>query len=807
MSTVFQDAKYAVRMLAKAPAFTAFAIGVLALGIAANTSLFGFANAVLLRPLPYRDAGRLAMVWEDYSSIGFPKNTPAPGNFYAWKTRNRTFEDMAATFDNSFSLTGGAQPEEVEAKQATWNFFSVLGVKPILGRDFVPDDDQAGAQNVVILSHGLWRQTFGSDPQIVGKSIQLDGAGYIVVGVLPSGFEYQERNIRVWVPAAFTYEKRTTHESHFLRVVGRLKPGVTLEGANADLATIASRLAEEFPKSNKRVGAYAVPLRADVVGSLRLAILVLLGAVVFVLLIACANVANLLLARATSRQRELAVRMALGAGRSRILRQLLTESVLLAGLAGVAGWILSLWGAAFFARVIPEGIPRPGGSGIDTRVLLFTLVISLATGMLFGIVPALRVSRVNLSDSLKQAGGRSGLGAHGRRTRDVLVVGEVALAMILLTGAGLMIESFANLRAINPGFRAENVLTLRVPLPDPKYVELLKRTAFYDAVLERVSRLPSVTSAGFTTWVPLTNRGGSWGFTIDGRPAPAPGEIADANTRVVTRDYMRAMGMTLRAGRLFDDRDREGAPLAVIINETMARQFWPRENPLGHRLKLGDAESKRLWASIVGIVGDVHQMGFDVPARAEMYYSYAQQEVFQPEYLVVKTSSDPLSLANAVRDQIWSVDADQPVENVMPMQAIVDEEFAPRQMQATVLGAFGGIALILASLGVYAVLSYAVAQRTQEIGVRMALGAQRRDVLRMVIGQGLALALIGVAIGLVGALALTRVLGTLLYGISTTDPATLGAAAALLSGVAILACYVPARRAMRVDPMVALRYE
>jgi putative ABC transport system permease protein len=807
MNTILQDLRYAVRMLYKSPAFTAFAVGVLALGIAANTSIFSFANTVMLRPFPYRDAGRLVMVWEDFSYIGFPKNTPAPGNFYTWKSQNRTFEDMAATFDNSFSLTGGAQPEEVEAKQATWNLFGVLGVKPVMGRDFLPEDDRPGANHVVILSHALWRETFGSDPHLIGRTIQLDGASWTVIGVMPSGFEYLNRDIRVWVPAALPDDRRSTHESHFLRVVGRLKPGVTLGEANADLRTIASQLAKEYPKSNAHVGAFAVPLRTDVVGNLRLAIFVLLGAVAFVLLIACANVANLLLARATSRHRELAVRMALRAGRSRILRQLLTESVLLAAIAGTLGCMLSLWGAAFFARVIPDGIPRAADSGIDARVLEFTLVVTLATGILFGIIPALRVSRANLSDSLKQAGGRSGLATHGHRTRDVFVVCEVALAMVLLAGAGLMIESFVKLRALNPGFHADHVLILRVPLPDPKYADMHKRTAFYDAVLERVNHLQGVVAAGFTTWVPLTNKGGSCGFTIEGRPVPAPGELNDANTRVVSKDYMPTMGMTLKAGRLFGDGDREGNSPVALVNETMAHQFWAHEDPLGHRIKLGDADSKRPWNTIVGIVGDVHQMGFDVPARAEMYYSYAQQEVFQPEYLAVRASGDPLQLANAVRDQIWAVDKEQPVENVLPMEAIVEEELAPRKMQATVLGAFGGLALLLASLGIYAVLSYAVAQRTQEIGVRIALGAQPHNVLQMVIGQGLGLTAIGVAVGMTGALALTRVLGNLLYGMSATDPATFAGVALVLSAVAIVACYIPARRAMRVDPIVALRYE
>ena len=807
MNALWQDLKYATRMLIKAPAFTAFAVGVLALGIAANTSIFSFANTVLLRSLPYRNPDRLVMVWEDFSYIGFPANTPAPGNFYDWKAQNRSFEDIAATTNDSFGLTGGNVPEEVEAKDVTWNLFSVLGVKPMLGRDFLPDDDRPGAAHVAMLSHPLWRDTFAGDPQIVGKTIELDGAKYAVIGVMPAGFEFRDPKVRLWVPVAFSDEKRTSHDSHYLQVVGRLKPGVSLEQANADLAVISKHLAEQYPVSNTHVGAYAVPLRADIVGNLRTAIFVLLGAVGFVLLIACANVANLLLARATGRQRELALRMSLGAGRGRIIRQLLTESVLLAAMAGILGFLLTLWSAHFLLRFVPDGIPFGAASPIDARIFFFTLVISMGTGILFGIIPALRVSGVNLSDALKQAGARSGQGARGSRTRDVLVVVEVALAMILLTGASLMIESFSKLQRFDLGFRAENVLSLRVPLPDPKYSELAKRTAFYDRVLERVNRLPGVVAAGFVTWVPLTNRGGSWGFIIEGRPAPGPGETADANTRVVTKDYFRTMGVALKAGRLFDDRDRENAPMVAVVNETMAREFWPGENPIGHRIKLGGFDSKRPWATIVGITADIHQRGIGISARPEMYYSYAQQDVFQPEFLAVKTSGDPAQLANTIRDQVWAVDKDQPVSDVMTMQAIVDEELSPKQMQAKLLGIFAGIALVLASLGIYAVLSYAVAQRTQEIGVRMALGAQRRDVLRMILGQGLALTFVGIAFGVAGALAVARVLSTLLYGTSATDPLTFAAVGATLSAVALVACYVPARRAMRVDPMVALRHE
>jgi putative ABC transport system permease protein len=605
MGSLLQDLKNSIRMLAKAPAFTAFAVGVLALGIAANTSIFSFANTVLLRALPYQDAGRLVMVWEDASFVGFPRNTPAPGNFYNWKDQNRVFADMAASRDASFSLTGGSVPEEILGRQVSWNLFRVVGVAPILGRDFVAEEDMANRGYVAILSHALWQQSFGSDPQIIGKQIELDSEKYTVIGVMPQGFEFPDRAAGVWVPLAFTNEQATNHGRHFLQVVARLKPGITLAQANANLDAISQNLAEKYPETNKHIKAFAVPLREDRVGNVRLAIYVLLGAVGFVLLIACANVANLLLARAAGRQRELAVRMALGAGRNRILRQLLTESLLLAAFAGIVGTLLSLWGAAFLARLVPNGVPLAPGSGIDARVLVFSVCVSVATGVLFGIMPALRLSSVNLSASLKQAG-RTGLGARGKRTRDMLVVVEVALAMILLTGSGLMIESFAKLRSLRPGFSAEHVLTLRVPLPDPKYPDLPKRTAFYDQVLERVNRVPGVVAAGFTTWVPLTNRGGSTGFTVEGRPAPAPGDFTDANLRVISKDYVRAMGVPLKAGHLFAGDERQNSSLVMLINETMAHQFWPGENPLGQRIKLSGYAGDYPWITIVGIVGDVH---------------------------------------------------------------------------------------------------------------------------------------------------------------------------------------------------------
>ncbi len=807
LESVWQDLRYAVRVLGKSPGFTLFAVGILALGIAANTAIFSIADAVLLRPLPYRDGGRLVMVWEDGSSYGFPQDTPAPGNFSDWKTRNHVFTDTAAYSEDDLNLSGDGNPEQLTADAVSANLFSVLGVGPARGRDFRLEDNVPGAAGVAILSDGLWLRRFGRNPGIVGQEMRLDGEKYSVVGVMPQGFLYPDRKTELWVPWRFTKEKLEDHGSHFLTVTARLKPGVSLQSANAELATIAKQLEREHPDSNAKVGAFAVPLREQVAGDIRPAILVLVGAVCFVLLIACANVANLLLARATGKRRELAMRLTLGASRFRIVCQMLTESIVLAALAGSIGLALSVWGTQFLAALVPTGIAPIGGTAIERHVLLFSVAVSIGTGILFGVIPALRISSLNLVSSLKNGGGRSGIGAGGQRIRDVLVVSEVALAIVLLAGAALMIRSFENLVHLDPGFRADHVLVLRTPVQMQKYDTQARRTAFYDQVLEKVEHLPGVAAAGYTTWIPLTNEGGATGITIEGHPEPAPGQMPIPNARIVSRNYMKALGMKLVEGRLLDEHDGTGTKLVALINQTMARSFWPGEDLVGKRFKRGTFREDVPWITIVGIVGDVHQAGPAQPARAEMYLPYQQQEFFPPDYLAVRTSGDPLLLAEPVRQQIWSVDKQQPVAEVMPLEQLVGENLAPKRMQASLLGGFAGLALLLASLGIYAVLSFAVTQRTQEIGVRVALGAHSRDVLRMVFSHGLKLFLIGAGVGLAAALALSRTLGHLLYGVSANDPLSFVGVTLVLGGVTLLACYIPARRAMRVDPLVALRYE
>ena len=807
LETIWQDLKYAVRVLVKSPAFTIFAVVVLALGIAANTAIFSIADTVLLRPLPYRDANRLVMVWEDGSSYGFPQDTPAPGNFSDWKARNHVFEDVAAYSWDDLNLTGDGNPEQLTADEVSSNLFSVLGVSPAAGRDFRPEDGLPGAAGVAILSHGLWLRRFAGDARIVGREMRLNDERYTVIGVMPRGFLYPDRKTELWVPWRFKKEKLADHGSHFLNVVARLKPGVSLPSANADLATIAKQLEQEHPDSNAKVGAFAVPLREAISGEVRPAILMLLGAVGFVLLIACANVANLLLARASGKRRELAMRLTLGASRFRIVSQMLTESILLAVAAGALGFALSVWATEFLATLVPTGMAPLKEIGVNRAVLLFTGGLSVLTGILFGIVPALRISSVNLVTSLKHGGGQSGVGAGGQRLRDILVVSEVALAIVLLAGAALMIRSFESLVHHDPGFRADHVLVLRTPIQMQKYTTQALRTAFYDHVLEKVERLPGVTAAGYTTWIPLTNIGGATGITIEGRPETAPGQMLIPNARMVSRNYMRALGMKLIDGRLLNEHDGTGTQLVALINQTVARNYWPNENPIGRRFKRGTYQETVPWITVVGIVGDVHQAGLDVPARPEIYLPYQQQEFFPPEYLAVRTAGDPMLIAETLRQQVWSVDKQQSVADVMPLEQLVGENLASRRMQAGLLGSFAGLALLLATLGIYAVLSFAVTQRTQEIGVRVALGAHSSDVLRMVLSQGLKLFGIGASFGLIAAQLLSRTLSHLLYGVSARDPLSFLGVTVLLAGVTALACYIPARRAMRVDPLVALRYE
>jgi predicted permease len=804
--SLLQDIRFAVRMLRKSPGFTAVAVLTLALGIGANTAIFSVAYNVLLRPLPYRNANRLVMVYEDASAYGFPEDTPAPGNFASWKAQNNVFADMAAMDDQRFDLTGAGNPEQFLAKEITANMFPLLGVKPVLGRDILPEEDKPGVNHVVILSHGVWIANFGGDPQIVGTQIWLNNAEYTVIGVMPRSFIFPDRETQVWTPIGFSNKDLAQHGSHYLEVVARLKPGVSFQAANADLSIIAQRLQKQFPDSNAKVGAFAAPLRDHLTDGSRIAALVLLGAVAFVLLIACANVANLLLARAAARQEELAMRRALGAGRGRIIRQLLTESVLLSILAGCAGLLLAFWATPFLAHLIPDTLAPIAGSGVNAEALTFLISVSISCGVLFGLAPALRISRIDLAAAMKQGDARTGSGAAGTRMRDILVVVEVALALILFSGAALMLRSFMNVRNLDPGFRPAHVLAVETELPSPKYDNVSLRNAFFQQALDRINHLPGVVAAGCATWLPLTNWGGAGGITIEGRASGDPSHVIIPNLRMISDEYIQAIGMGLIAGRTFNASDGANTQRVALINQTAAKRLWPGQNPIGARFNRGKT-SPQQWITVVGIVADVHQAGLDLPARAEIYFPYQQWDYFRPSYFAVRTSGDPMAVANGVREQIWAVDKDQPVTHVMPIEQMLADYLAPRKLQSSLLGGFAAFALLLAALGIYAVLAFSAKQRTREIGVRVALGAQQRDILRVVLAHGLKLAGIGVVIGLLGALALSQVLATLLFGVSAKDPWTLSGAVAVLLFVAVAACYIPARRAMHVDPMVALRCE
>ncbi|HTU36297.1 MAG TPA: ABC transporter permease [Candidatus Acidoferrum sp.] len=809
VDTLLQDTRYALRIFRLNPAFFLFAVAVLGLGIGANAAIFTVAYNILLRPLPFRDASGLVMVWEDASAYGFPQDTPAPGNYASWRSQNNVFTGVAAMKDHRFDLTSEGEPQQFEGTEITANMFPLLGVEPARGRNILASEDKPGGNNVVILSHAVWMANFGGNRQIVGKQIWLDNSKYTIIGVMPRNFTFPDRETQLWTPIRFTDDDLANHGSHYLHVIARLKPGVSLKAANANLSFIAQGLAKQFPDSNTKVGAYAVPLRDRLTGSSRLAAIVLLGAVGFVLLIACANVANLLLARAAGRQKELAMRVALGAGRARIIRQLLTESIFLSIIAGAAGLLLAFAATPLLANLVPTGLAPIqgsgiGGSGISAEVLAFLVCVSVLCGVLFGIAPALRVAHLDLATSIKQSGKQSG--SARRPMRDALVIAEVALALVLFSGATLMLRSFVNVRDLDPGFRPAHVLAAETELPFPKYQDVAQRNAFFDQVLDRINHLPGVVAAGCTTWLPLTNWGGATGIIIEGRPAPRPGQAIIPNTRMISSDYIQAIGMKLIEGRTFDSRDAPNTQPVALINQTAARKFWPGLDPVGMRFKRDDTPPQP-WITIVGIVGDVRQAGLDQPPRPEIYLPFQQHDFFAPSYIAVRTSGDPMAFANAVREQVWAVDKDQPVTNVMPLETMLQDYLAPRKLQSGLLGGFAAFALLLASIGIYAVLAFSVSQRTQEIGVRVALGAQRQDIFRSILAQGLKLAGVGVAIGLIGSLALSRSLASWLFGVSATDPLTMAGAVIVLLAVAAAACYVPARRAMRVDPISALRHE
>ena len=812
-----QDLRYTTRVQARNPGFTAVVVSTLALSIGANTAVFSLVNAALVRPPPYTEPDRLVVVWETDRKRGIDRNAVAPLNYLDWKEQNHVFEGMAALeIGEGFNLTGAGEPERIAGARVSASLFPVLGVNAHLGRTFSEAEDRTGPPRVVVLSHSLWQRRFGGSADVIGRAVRIDDRSHTVVGVMPAGFRFPEhiavraRTARapdVWVPMAFFDNERRMRGNHYLGVVARLKSEVSIEQADAEMDVMAMRIAEANPAVFTGDGVLLVPLHDQLVGKSRSALLLLLGAVGFVLLIASSNIANLLLSRAALRQKEVAIRTALGAGRLRLAGQLLTESTLLAILGGALGVVLGWWSVRLLPAFAGGNLMLPDlvGAALDPRVLGFSLGVTLLAGVLFGLAPALSVLKGDLAEPLKE-GGRSAAGSvRWSRSRKFFVVSQVALALVLLAGAGLMIRTLVRLLGEDPGFHRENLLTVKVWLPVTKYPYDAERFSFYRNLFDRVQRLPGVSSAGAINILPIDGGSLPYNFIIEGNPPPPPGGEMGAQVRAVTPSYFRAMGIPLRSGRLLTERDTRDRPPVIMINEAMARRYWPTENPIGEQVALVDAVSSRK-LQVVGIVGDVTQFGLGVSPEPEMYVSYFQ-EPRRFMNVVVRSSADPDVLASAIRREIRVVDPEQPVFDVRTMEQVLADSIWRRRLIMLLLGAFASAALILSALGVYGVLSNSVNQRQGELGIRMALGATQDDVRRLVIRQGLNPVLAGVAIGVTSALALTRFMSSLLYGVSATDPVTLVVVSGLLTAVALLASYIPARRATKVDPMVALRYE
>lgn len=806
VESLIQDLRFGLRMLRKSPGFTSVAVLTLALGIGANTAIFSVVNTVLLRPLPYKDANRLVTIWSYNRPQGYDTDLVSPLDFADWRSQNHVFEDMAASTDVQYTLTGEGEPAPVTAYSFTADYFHVLGAAPLLGRTFLREEEEPGKNHVAVLSYSFWQKRFGGRPDAVGKSLVLDGAPYTVVGVMPPEFQYPQLT-ELWTPFTVNPEAAQDRGYRYLRVMARLKPGVSIQQARTEMNAIAKRLALENPKTNKDEDATTViSLREMISGDIRPALLVLLCAVGFVLLIACANVANLLLARAAGRRKEVGVRVALGASRPRLVRQFLTESVLLGFAGGALGLLLASWCTRALVTMFPPtifniSIPHLDKIPTDGWVLGFAVGVSLVTGVIFGLAPALHAS-ANPSEALKESGPGLAGGAEGRRFRRALVVAELASSLILLAAAGLTLKSFVHLLGSDVGFNPDHVLTLRVLLPGYKYKTDAQRIAFSEQALNGIRALPGVKAVGAVTFLPLSGWWGVRGVSVQGQSTPENQRpIVAWNS--VTPDYFRAMGIPLFRGRFFEERDNQSAPSVAIIGKSLAQQLMPNADPLGKRLEVDGLKSA---VEVVGVVGDVYQLGVTSQTIAGIYLPFSQLPA-PILCFAIRATQDPSSVAKAAERAIWDADKDQAVGFIMNMDQLVSESVAPQRILMLVLGAFGGMALLMAAIGIYGVMANSVAQRTHEIGVRMALGAKSGDVLRLVVSQGLGLVLVGVAIGLAGTFGLMRFVSSVLYGVRPTDTATLIAAALVLAGAALLACFIPARRATQVDPMVALRYE
>lgn len=800
LESFLQDLRFALRSLAKHPAFTAVAVLSLALGIGANTAIFSVINAVLLRPLPYADPGRLVDLYESAQQMN--RGSVSPPALRDWREQNHVFSQLAAHRSGNVNLEGVSNPERLSAELASANTFDLLGVKPELGRTFLAGEDEYGAPHAVVLSDGLWRRRFGADPTVVGKTISLSGDSYTVVGVMPERFRFPATEARdLWTPLQLNPQQASQRSAHWLGVIGRIKPGLQLSAVDAEMRQIATQLAERYPNEQKGRGILVLPLRQDLTSTVRPALFVLLGAAGLVLLIACANVANLLLARASDRRREVAIRLALGAGRARLIRQFLTESVLLALVGGVAGVLLAYVGAGGLLRIAGSSIPFGNDVGFDPRVFGFLLVVAVGTGIIFGVVPALQSTQIDFQTDLKEGGDRGSAGSRRQRFRTLLVIGETALAVVLLVGAGLLMRAFVTLQNTDTGMVMRNVLTMHLSVPPEKYDSAVS-TRFYQPVLQHVRAIPGVRTAGLITLLPLQDSHSYGPVVIEGRPPDEAGDESIAENRVVSPGYFGALGIRIIRGRNFPDRHVAHVAPELVVNHAFASKYFPNSDPVGRKIRLSDS----VLAPIIGVVADVRESQLDQLPAPTMYFSFLQ---YQPNdmVLVISTTVPPQSITAAVRGAVHAVDVDQSVYDVKTMDNILAESLSSNRFSFWLLGTFALIALALAAAGIYGVMSYIVTQRTREVGIRMALGARQGAVLRLIVRHGMTLAVAGLAVGIVVALALTRVLASLLYGTTATDPTTFAGVVLLLAIVALIASYIPARRAAAVDPVIALRRE
>jgi putative ABC transport system permease protein len=812
IETLLQDLRFGLRLMLKKPLFTTVAILTLALGIGANTAIFSVVNAVLLRPLPYKHAERLVWIWGTNPQNDIEHEVASLPDYYDWKTQNQSFEEMGAYGSARVTLTSNGEPERFDAAYVTDGFFEVLGAQAETGRTFTPDEDKPGNENVVVISHALWQRRFGADPNIIGKALIINGEPCPLVGVMPADFNHPKpgasRSVEMWLPLGVDYVK-AGRRGDYLNVIARLKPDVSVEQSSAELKMIAAQLEQQYPASNTGWSTLVIPLHERFVGDVRPVLIVLLGAVCFLLLIACVNMANLLLARAAARQKELTIRAALGARRWRIIRQLLTESVLLAVVGGALGLLLAVWGIQALVALGPSNIPRLSEVSLDGRVLASTFGVSLVTGVLFGLFPALQAANPNLNETLKEGGRGTTEGGRSGRARRVLVVAEVALALVPLVGAGLMVKSFMRLQDVNPGFNPERVMAVEVYLPGTTYKEGPQATAFYRELLTKVQNLPGVEAAGAIDALPLAGGGNLFAFYVEGQTLQPTDKTPDAEYRVVTPEYFQTMNIPLLRGRYLSEQDGPNTPNAFVINDTIARRYFAGEDPIGKRMNLGNADNPN-WYTVVGIVQDTRQRSLGADPYPQMY-AVNTQVSRRSMTLVVRTAGNPDAMIPTIRSTITAMDNALALNNARTMAQVMAQSIARPRFNMLLMSLFAVTALLLAAVGIYGVMAYSVTQRTHEIGVRMALGASSSDVLKMVVGQGMGLTLAGVCIGLVGAFVITRLVSSLLSGllfqVGTNDPWTFAGIALLLALVALLACLIPARRATKVDPMAALRYE